>query len=255
MKEKSNINFDEKLEEINNNIMFLKDLILYTSTSLEIVAQKENMREYLTDSMPKIDKKVSKFLKYRVSSCNMKEWCAEHVEKAVSKVLHTYMNQGTQPASKKIKKYLKSANQYLEQKICDTECMENVVNVYKTMDNLIENSRESTLKYHKDYNYHKKLPEFKNFKEEEICNLLTPLSNVTRLQILKTLGISGKNFAELERELGIKGGHLQFHLNNLIQAEYITQEKPKGKYTISMKGIKVLRFLFELKENLIESKS
>jgi hypothetical protein len=253
LKETPSIKIDEKLEEINNNIMFLKDLILYTSTSLEIVAQNENKRDYLSESKPIIDNKVDKFLKKRVSSCDMRDWCAGHVDKVVSKVLHTYIKQGTQPASKKIKNYLKTANKYLEQKICDINCLENVVNVYKTLDNLIENSRKIPLKNNKNYNMRKNISDFKDFKEEEICNLLTPLSNATRLQILKTLGISGKNFAELERHLGRNGGHLQFHLNNLIQAEYITQEKPKGKYTISLKGIKVLRFLFELKENLIES--
>jgi len=46
----------------------------------------------------------------------------------------------------------------------------------------------------------------------------------------------------------VKGSHLQFHLNNLVQAGYVTQEKPQGKYLITTKGLKALRFSYELSE-------
>ncbi|MEX2725536.1 MAG: winged helix-turn-helix domain-containing protein, partial [Candidatus Freyarchaeota archaeon] len=91
-------------------------------------------------------------------------------------------------------------------------------------------------------------PSFADIKEEEICELLAPLSNVTRLKILKNLEKGGRNFAQLERQIGIRGGHLQFHLNNLIQAGYVNQEKPQGKYLITIRGLKALRFSYALRE-------
>jgi DNA-binding transcriptional ArsR family regulator len=130
----------------------------------------------------------------------------------------------------------------------DESCFKNAMSAFKTLETLIENSKEVSKKFTKDLYLPKDWSGFEDIKEEEICELLAPLSNVTRLKILKNLGKGGKNFAQLERQIGIKGGHLQFHLNNLIQAGYVVQEKPQGKYLITMRGLKALKFSYELRE-------
>jgi predicted transcriptional regulator len=60
-------------------------------------------------------------------------------------------------------------------------------------------------------------------REEEICVLLAPLSHEMRLKILKGIGKGGKNYAQLEHQIGLKSDHLQFHLNILIRPGYVTQ--------------------------------
>jgi len=122
--------------------------------------------------------------------------------------------------------------------------------VVKTLEELIGNSKELSEKFTKDIYTTKNWSGFEEIREEEVCNLLAPLSNITRLKILKNLGKGGKNFAQLERQMGIKGGHLQFHLNTLIQAGYVVQEKPQGRYLITMNGLKALRFSYELREEV-----
>ena len=78
--------------------------------------------------------------------------------------------------------------------------------------------------------------------------MLTPISNPTRLTILKTLARGSVTFSQLERKSQIKA-NLQFHLNKLIKARLVLKEKEHGKwkYFIHVNGLKVLRYLIELK--------
>lgn len=240
---------DERLEEINKNITTLQDSILSMKTALETVTRKEIEKECLTQLTLKTNENMSKFLKERPSKCTIMDWCTRRVERATSMILRAFMEQGTRSAMEQVKYHVEAATRhYKEIKCPDDKCFKNAINTFKTLEELIEAATEVSAKFTKDLYTPKKWPSFEEIKEEEICNLLAALSHVIRLKILKNLGKGGKNYAQLEHQIGVKGGHLQFHLNNLIQAGYVTQEKPQGKYLITMKGLKALRFSYELSE-------
>lgn len=247
---------DERLEEINKNITNLQDLILHMKTVLETVTSREVDKEWLAQLTLKTNENMDKFLKERSSECSIKDRCTRRVEKATFMVLRAFMEQGTKSALELAKYHVDAATRHYrdgEIKCPDEVCFKNAINTFKTLEELLENSKELSMKFTKDLYSPKSLSGFEDIKEEEICDLLAPLSNVTRLKILKNLGKGGKNFAQLERQIGIKGGHLQFHLNNLIQAGYVTQEKPQGKYLITIKGLKALRFSYELRDTVGEN--
>jgi DNA-binding transcriptional ArsR family regulator len=241
---------DKRLEEINKNITTLQDSILSMKTVLETVTRKEVEKECLTQLTLKTNENMSKFLKERPSNCGiMEDWCARRVEKATSMILRAFMEQGTRSAMEQVKYHVEAATRHAKEIKCpDDKCFENAINTFKTIEELIEIATEASAKFTKDIYTSERWLGFEDVKEEEICNLLAPLSHATRLKILKNLGKGGKNYAQLERQIGVKGGHLQFHLNNLIQAGYVTQEKPQGKYLITIKGLKALRFSYELSE-------
>jgi DNA-binding transcriptional ArsR family regulator len=240
---------DKKLEEINKNITTLQDSILSMKTTLETVTRREVEKDCLTQLTSKTNENMSKFLKERPSNCSMEDWCTRRVERATSMILRAFMEQGTRSAIEQVKYHVESATRHAKEIKCpDEECFKNAINTFKTLEELIEGTTEVSAKFTKDLYTPKRWLVFEDVKEEEICNLLAPLSHATRLKILKNLGKGGKNYAQLERQIGVKGGHLQFHLNNLIQAGYVTQEKPQGKYLITIKGLKALRFSYELSE-------
>ena len=244
---------DERLEEMNKNITHLQDLILYMKTALETVTRREVEKESLAQLTLKTNESRDMFLKERPPECSIMDWCTRRVEKAASMVLRAFMEEGTSSAMEQVKYHVEAATRHYKQIECpDEKCFKNAINTFKTLEELLENSKEASAKFTKDLYSPKSLSGFEEFREEEICDLLAPLSNVTRLRILKSLGKGGKNYAQLERLIGIKGGHLQFHLNNLIRAGYVTQEKPQGRYLITIKGLKALRFSYELREVLGE---
>jgi len=242
---------DERLEEINKNIVALQDSVLSMKTALETVTRREVEKECLAQLTSKTNENMSKFLKERPLKCSIMDRCTRQVERATSTILRAFMEQGTRSAMEQAKYYVEAATRHAKEIECpDGKCYKNAVDTFKTLEELIESATEASAKFAKNLYTPKRWPGFEEVREEEICNLLAPLSHVIRLKILKNLGKGGKNYAQLERQIGVKGGHLQFHLNNLIQAGYVTQEEPQGKYLITMKGLKALRFSYELSEAL-----
>jgi DNA-binding transcriptional ArsR family regulator len=238
---------DERLEEINKNITTLQDSILSMKTTLETVTKKEVEKECLAQLTLKTNENMSKFLKERLLKCTIMDWCTRRVERATSMILRAFMEQGTRSAMEQVKYHVEAVTRHFKEIKCpDERCFKNSITTFKTLEQLMEAATEMSAKFTKDLYTPKRWPGFEGIREEEICSLLAPLSHVTRLKILKKLGKGGENYARLERKIGVKGGHLQFHLNNLIQAGYVTQEKPQGKYLITRKGLTALKFSHEL---------
>jgi len=91
--------------------------------------------------------------------------------------------------------------------------------------------------------------------EKDDCKLLTPLSNELRIRILKVLSKGGTYYSQLEREVGLRGGHFHFHLDKLIEGGYVSQDGEKGPYIATINGLKVLKFLYELKQHVLINQS
>jgi DNA-binding transcriptional ArsR family regulator len=239
----------ERLVEINRNITNLQDLILSMKTTLETVTRREIERECLAKLTLETNENIEKFLRERNPKCSVRDRCARRVEKAASMVLLAFMEHGITSAIEQVKYHVNAATRhYSEIKCPDEACFKNAINTFKSLGEILEASSEESTKLTKNVYSPKSKASFVEIGEEEICELLAPLSNVTRLKILKNLEKGGKNFAQLERQIGIRGGHLQFHLNSLIQAGYVNQEKPQGKYLITIRGLKALRFSYALRE-------
>lgn len=70
---------------------------------------------------------------------------------------------------------------------------------------------------------------------------LEPLSNEARLRILDKVYHGKKSFSELSRDLGLKAGHLVFHLKKLNAAKLIAQESSKGDYILTDRGLRLIK--------------
>lgn len=78
------------------------------------------------------------------------------------------------------------------------------------------------------------------FSEEKIHKILSSLSSKVRLRILRVLWQESLQFSEIEENISIKGGHLQFHIGKLKEEGLVKQEKNRGKYLITQKGRKII---------------
>ncbi|MEN6328887.1 MAG: winged helix-turn-helix domain-containing protein [Methanobacteriaceae archaeon] len=83
-------------------------------------------------------------------------------------------------------------------------------------------------------------------EEYLVKNVLDPLSNQQRLQILKSMATQTQTFSNLSELTGLKGGNLLFHLQKLTENDLILQRHERGDYMITEKGYSILMALSEL---------
>jgi DNA-binding transcriptional ArsR family regulator len=80
---------------------------------------------------------------------------------------------------------------------------------------------------------------------------LAPLASSWRMNILMLLSMDSRSLAELSKELGMKTGHLQFHLKTLEKGGYVRKDRKGGKYRISLQGVTALDGLRGFMYNLV----
>ncbi len=114
---------------------------------------------------------------------------------------------------------------------------------------IIEQEVEDTLREIEEEIEGERVEEFKHEVFEDLITALNPsevaetlsvLSNPDRLKILKLLYERDRYFGELEEILGIGPSSLRHHLSRLINAGLIKQERSRGKYTITKRGVAAL---------------
>lgn len=92
-------------------------------------------------------------------------------------------------------------------------------------------------------------------EESIVKDVLEPLSNKQRLQILKSMSNETKTFSSLSELTGLRGGNLLFHLQKLLDNDMILQRHERGDYMLTEKGYKLLVMLSEIHTVLGESNS
>ena len=83
-------------------------------------------------------------------------------------------------------------------------------------------------------------------EESIVKNVLEPLSNKQRIQILKSMSNETKTFSALSELTGLRGGNLLFHLQKLLDKDMILQRHERGDYMLTEKGYKLLIMLSEI---------
>lgn len=82
--------------------------------------------------------------------------------------------------------------------------------------------------------------------EAVVKNLLEPVANVQRFQIVKALATGTRTFSEISQLTGLKGGNLLFHIRKLTDSGMILQRHDRGDYIITDKGYKTMAAIGEL---------
>ncbi len=84
-----------------------------------------------------------------------------------------------------------------------------------------------------------------------VSDSIVVLANPDRIKILKLLYYGDRYFSELEEELGLGPSSLRHHLSKLMEGRLITQERMRGKYSITNRGIAALVLLAYLYERIL----
>jgi hypothetical protein len=86
-----------------------------------------------------------------------------------------------------------------------------------------------------------------------MSEILEPVSNNQRLEILRAVAFETKNFSAFSELTGLRGGNLLFHLQKLMDSGLILQQHERGDYMITEKGFKILQGLNEIYSSLQSS--
>ena len=239
----------EQLEKLDKKFNFLQDMLFTMRNELELL-KKSTIRENYFSKITKVaDTNLTNFLDNRPKDCKILDYCTTLIEKGVFRVLTILMEEGEESALNKIDKYIKFSESSSASKECpDNECLTNAIDTFKLLKDLIIDSKELSLKYLEELTLNDQQSEFEEVNEKLLNNLLTPLSNVVRLKILKNLSKGGKFYSQLEEATGIKAGHLLFHIEKLKEVKYVSQENKK--YLITLKGRKALNLISGLGREL-----
>jgi DNA-binding transcriptional ArsR family regulator len=97
-------------------------------------------------------------------------------------------------------------------------------------------------------------PDISTLKTAVIMSeILEPVSNPQRLEILRAVAFQTKSFSAFSELTGLRGGNLLFHLQKLTDGGLILQQHERGDYMITEKGFKILQGLKEIYSSLQSS--
>ena len=82
--------------------------------------------------------------------------------------------------------------------------------------------------------------------ESVVRDLLEPVANIQRFQILKSLAIQTRTFSDISQLTSLRGGNLLFHIRKLTDSGMILQRHERGDYVITDKGYKTMTAIAEL---------
>lgn len=83
-----------------------------------------------------------------------------------------------------------------------------------------------------------------------MSEILEPVSNLQRLEILRAVAFETKSFSAFSGLTGLRGGNLLFHLQKLTDSGLILQQHERGDYMITEKGFRILQGLNEIYSSL-----
>ena len=245
-----NKNIEENIEDLNKRVAFLQDVILNMKVQVDLISRSIAEEDYISELTKLADDNMELFLNERPPDCLLLDECTTFMERGTLKILRNFMENGPNSAINLINNYKEFIKTSPEVKKCPNgACMQNAGKVIFMLENLIKSAKDKEKIKAKDL--YSKRQELSLLESSEVeSNLLTPITNQTRIKILKILNKGSKYYNQLEGEVGIKGGPFYFHLKKLKDARYIEQEGDKGPYSITYSGLKILKFLYDLREEL-----
>ena len=226
--------FIDEIDQLNQKISNLQTLLVNMKVEFDLITKKNIEKEDKSEPTSEIE--------------------VSFLRKSLTRILKIYMKKGKTKAHELLDSYENYIINYCKNESCidDERCVNEVQDVFTSIRDFINVSEKKTTIYKEALKQKIENHDYLEDGEEQYSKLLHPLSNELRLKILKTLSNGGRYYAQLERQLGLKGGHFFFHLNKLIDVGYVSYDKDKNLYEITINGLQALKYLSQFKKSLVE---
>jgi DNA-binding transcriptional ArsR family regulator len=245
---KISTNVESKFEELNNRISILQDIILRMKVDFELMNRNQLRTAMHSQIIKTAEEEINNFINKRPANCKVLDPCTTKVEKTVMEILRLFSEQDYINAISLIDSVIDYIEQYYSgNDICPNKtCLKNAIQVYLTLKNLLNSiEKQSTRNFKVFLNRDSEL-QLSEGNEKKESVIMSALANEIRIKILKELGKGNLLYSQIERKLGLKGGHFLFHLKNLLKVNLITLDKVHGTYSITTRGLKALQIVHEL---------
>ena len=227
-----------RLERMHRDI---KNLMENTNQQYLDLILANSKKDVLNSIMEYITQDIENGLeKGMITECDMKNKCKQRftrfLQDNASLIVHDIVSENTITKNKTELNHIKGDAPY---KKCDS-CFLEVEDLFKKQVNLMRSLRIYST------SSEKKQCISSICEESMVKEILEPLSNKQRLQILKSMANETKTFSSLSELTGLRGGNLLFHLQKLLDSDVILQRHERGDYMLTEKGYKLLVVLSEV---------
>ena len=235
----------EKLSEIHNDIKKIIECSnkLYFETALE-----SSRREYSNALLNHLFEDIEAGLE-----CNMVKKCPEKINCTSAFTSLLQQNAGLINHGKVDNRLISKNRKKLDELRCGApfskceQCFSEVSSLFMKQVNLMRSVRV----YSDDQEHKSNISSIKT--NTIMSEILEPVSNNHRLEILKGVAFEMKSFSAFSELTNLKGGNLLFHLQKLLDNGLILQVHERGDYMITDKGLKILQGLQEIYSSLQNS--
>lgn len=232
----------EKLSEMHNDI---KKVMEFTSRLRLEAAIERSRQEYSNALLNHLFEDIDSGLEQNmVKKCPEKQKCTS----AFTALLQ--QNAGLITKNRVDDKSISDNRKKLEELRCEApynkceKCFSEVSSLLVKQVNLMRSMRIYT-------NNQEQKPNISALKTSVVMSeILEPVSNPQRLEILRAVAFEMKSFSAFSELTGLRGGNLLFHLQKLMESGLILQQHERGDYMITEKGFKILQGLNEIYSSL-----
>jgi len=236
-----------KYDELNAKLISLQDLILKMKVNYDLVARSQIKTDMYSNLLISTEELVNNFLDNRPPQCEIINQCTTLVQKLVMKVLRVFSEKGYNNANQLLKRYLAGFDSYSANGECqDKSCFRSAKSILISIKEYIDTSKQNSISEFNELLKQDKEFELFEGNEKKESKIMSVLGNETRIKILKELTKGSKYYTQLEKVLGLRGGHFHFHLKELRNALLVETDDRDRSYHITPKGLTALKMLYEI---------
>ncbi|MDO5851701.1 MAG: winged helix-turn-helix domain-containing protein [Methanobacteriaceae archaeon] len=239
---KDNKEIKEQLKTIEKQISSLKEQKNKENINTALETVKKDVSYSLTNYL---QNNLKKELNHSLNdSCSLKKDCNNLFEEMIQENIRQANQKGITPEYKnKIKKKIHEVRLTAPTKECNS-CLDNIEQMtFNHMDLLDSINNQQKFEQQNDTSIN---------NEKILKEVLEPVTNKQRLQILEKLAEDNLSHSELSKLTKLRGGNLLFHLEKLKNANLIIQKHERSNYIITKKGYNILLSLSRLEKTLKE---
>jgi hypothetical protein len=199
---------------------------------------KQNYSDLFTNHQ--VDSAKADLSAHMLESCKMRNKCYEgFMDFLQNTAQHIKDGQVSDEIIQSYREQMKTMRSKGPYDRCDT-CFSEVHRLFEKQIDLMQ-SLGIYEKAHKEGKAELEIP-----NETIVKDLLEPIANVQRFQILKVLMIQTRTFSDLSKITELRGGNLLFHIRKLTESGMILQRHERGDYIITEKGFKTMTAIYQL---------
>ncbi|MDI3482931.1 MAG: hypothetical protein PWQ88_802 [Candidatus Methanomethylophilaceae archaeon] len=178
--------------------------------------------------------------------CISREQCRQKVENAVEEALRVYQLKDADAALEVVRDF-QDALRDSSADCISRDCNEYLIKVMTEVESAL--SMAKRIRYRLEKLVDTPLPK-ESEPDDYTLRLMAALSNFHRMTILIFLIDGEKVFSEIVDYTGLKAGHLQFHLNGLMDVGLVEKGKNRGQYRITAEGFSAFQALQDFARRL-----